>query len=74
MDQAYLQRIENDREITFDSDSEFLYTYQMAVLLCLGASGHLTETQVQYAIEKLRRERIAYAAKKSFRTMKEPSC
>ena len=34
-DKAVLQSIENNREIILDSDSEFLFEYQKAMLLAL---------------------------------------
>lgn len=56
MSEVQLQSIENDRRITRDSDSEFLYEFQKAILLALVEAGRLTEIQYRYAEEKLRRQ------------------
>lgn len=56
MDKIILQSIENDHEITWKTDSEFLYELQKAVLLALLESGTLTEMQYRYAEENLRRQ------------------
>ena len=54
-----LERIENDRRITRETDGEFLYEFQKALLLALVESGRLTEQQYRYAEEKLRQQRYA---------------
>ena len=50
-EQARLLDIENDREITKETDSQFLFEYQRAILLTLRDRGVLNETQYQYAEE-----------------------
>ena len=57
MEPIRLTRIENDRKITRETDGEFLYEYQKAILLALVESGRLTEQQFRYAEEKLRMQR-----------------
>ena len=57
MEPITLERIENDRRIIHETDGEFLYEYQKAVLLALVESGRLTEQQYRYAEEKLRMQR-----------------
>ena len=57
MEPITLERIENDRSITRETDGEFLYEYQKAVLLALVESGRLPEQQYRYAEEKLRLQR-----------------
>ena len=57
MENIELVHIENDRRITSETDGEFLYEYQKAVLLALVEFGRLTETQYRYAEGKLRRQR-----------------
>ena len=47
--QARLVRIEHDRKITKEMDSQFLFEYQRAILLSLKADGLLDETQYHYA-------------------------
>ena len=60
MENIELVQIENDRRITRETDGEFLYEYQKAVLLALVESGRLTETQYRYAEEKLRMQRCEF--------------
>ena len=55
-EQVRLLDIENDREITKETDSQFLFEYQRAVLLTLKDKGVLNEMQYQYAEEKLKRQ------------------
>lgn len=55
-EQARLLGIENDREITKETDSQFLFEYQRAVLLTLKDKGVLNEIQYQYAEEKLKKQ------------------
>ena len=57
MEPIKLERIENDRRITPETDGEFLYEFQKALLLALVESGRLTEQQYRYAEEKLRQQR-----------------
>lgn len=54
--EATLQTIENDRKISKETDREFLYEFQKAILLALIESGRLTEQQYQYAEAKLRKQ------------------
>ena len=61
MEPITLERIDNDRKITRETDGEFLYEYQKAVLLALVESGRLTEQQFRYAEEKLRLQRCEFA-------------
>ncbi len=55
-EQVRLLDIENDREITKETDSQFLFEYQRALLLTLKDKGVLNEMQYQYAEEKLKRQ------------------
>lgn len=55
-ERARLIKIENDREITKESDSRFLFEYQRAVLLELKDKGVLNEIQYRYAEEKLKKQ------------------
>ena len=55
-EQARLLDIENDREITKEADSQFLFEYQRAVLLTLKDKGVLNEMQYRYAEEKLKKQ------------------
>ncbi len=55
-EQARLLDIENDREITKETDSQFLFEYQRAVLLTLKDKGVLNEIQCRYAEEKLKKQ------------------
>ena len=55
-EQARLLDIENDREITKETDSQFLFEYQRAILLTLRDRGVLNETQYQYAEENLKKQ------------------
>ncbi|MCI6813140.1 MAG: hypothetical protein SOX11_03265 [Lachnospiraceae bacterium] len=55
-DKAVLQTIENNREIIWDSDSEFLFEYQKAMLLALKELGTLDEMQYRYAEETLKEQ------------------
>ena len=63
-DKAVLQTIENNREIIWDSDSEFLFEYQKAMLLALKELGTLDEMQYRYAEAALKEQRRKYAKKK----------
>jgi len=55
-EQVRLEVIENDREITKETDSQFLFEYQRAILLALKDKGVLNETQYRYAEEKLKKQ------------------
>ena len=55
-DKAVLQTIENNREIILDSDSEFLFEYQKAMLLALKELGTLDEMQYRYAEATLKEQ------------------
>lgn len=55
-EQARLLDIENDREITKETDSQFLFEYQRAVLLTLKDKGVLNEMQYRYVEEKLKKQ------------------
>ncbi len=59
-DQVVLQTIENNREIIWDTDSEFLFAYQKAMLLALKALGTLDEMQYRYAEGILKTQRQEY--------------
>ena len=60
MEPIRLTRIENDHRITRETNGEFLYEYQKAVLLALVESGRFTEQQFRYAEEKLRLQRCEF--------------
>lgn len=53
-DVAVLQSIENNREIIWDTDCEFLFEYQKAMLLALKELGTLNEVQYRYAEQTLK--------------------
>lgn len=63
-DKAVLQSIENNREIIWDSDSEFLFEYQKAMLLALKELGTLDEMQYRYAEATLKDQRKDFVRKK----------
>ena len=63
-DKAVLQTIENNREIIWDSDSEFLFEYQKAMLLALKELGTLDEMQYRYAEETLKEQQRDFVRKK----------
>ena len=54
---AELQRINNDRKITTETDYEFLYQLQSALLLALREQGRLSPMQHRQAQEKLKQQR-----------------
>ena len=56
VEQAQLLGIENDREVTKETDSQFLFEYQRAILLKLKDKGVLNEIQYRYAEEKLKKQ------------------
>ena len=62
-DAAVLQTIENNREILWDSDSEFLFEYQKAMLLALKELGTLDEMQYRYAEQTLKSQKQEYVRK-----------
>ncbi|MDE6589005.1 MAG: hypothetical protein K2K53_01395 [Oscillospiraceae bacterium] len=53
-EQARLVGIEHDCKITKETDSQFLFEYQRAILLSLKEGGALDEAQYRYAEEKLK--------------------
>lgn len=55
-DRAVLQTIENNREISWDSDGEFLFAYQKAMLLALKELGTLDGMQYRYAEAALKEQ------------------
>jgi len=57
-EQARLVKIEYDREITEETDSQFLFEYQRAILLSLKTDGVLDETQYHEAEERLQRKAV----------------
>ena len=64
-ERARLVRIEHDRRITRETDSQFLFEYQRAVLLALKDSGALDEAQYRYAEGKLENQLRAHIRKQS---------
>lgn len=60
---AKLQRIENDRRITKETDYEFLYQLQNALLLALKEQGRLSQMQYRHAEERLQAQRRDRARK-----------
>lgn len=62
---ALLQKIEYDRKIGWESDSEFLFEYQRAVLLALKENGTLNEMQYRYAENNLKMQCRTFAKKKT---------
>ena len=59
-----MQSIENDRKIDWDTDSNFLYGYQRALLLGLKEQGCLDEMQFRYAEQKLKEQLRTFVKKK----------
>lgn len=55
-EQARLLGVENNREITKETDSQFLFEYQRDILLELKEKGVLNEMQYRYAEEKLKKQ------------------
>lgn len=53
-ERARLVGVEHDHKITKETDSQFLFEYQRAILLSLKDSGALNEAQYRYAEEKLK--------------------
>ena len=64
-EQARLVGIEHDRKITKETDSQFLFEYQRAILLSLKEGGALDEAQYRYAEEKLRNQLQTYIRKQN---------
>lgn len=52
-------RVDNDRTITRQTDSEFYFAFQRGVLLSLKEQGTLTEMQFKYAQDALKEQRMA---------------
>lgn len=53
---AALQQIEHDRKITKETDDQFLYQLQKALLLALKEQGRLSAMQYRHAEEGLKRQ------------------
>ena len=64
-ERARLVRVEHDRRITKEKDSQFLFEYQRAILLSLKDSGALDEAQYRYAEGKLENQLRAHIRKQS---------
>lgn len=60
---ASLERIENDRQITRETDAPFLYRLQSGLLLALKEQGQLSEMQYRRAQERLDRQYREWTAK-----------
>ena len=61
---AILQTIENDRKITMESDRDFLFEYQKAMLLALKEHGTLDDVQYKYAEQLLKEQFRTFEKKK----------
>lgn len=61
---AKLDRIEHNQPITMESNSEFLYQIQRALLLALREQEILNPMQHRYAEEKLNQQRREHARRK----------
>lgn len=55
-ERARLVVVEHDRDVTKETDSQFLFEYQRAILLELKDKGVLNEIQYRYAEEKLKKQ------------------
>ncbi len=64
-ERARLVGIEHDHRITKETDNQFLFEYQRAILLSLKDSGALDEAQYRYAEEKLKAQLRAYIRKQN---------
>lgn len=64
-ERARLAGIEHDRKITKETDGQFLFEYQRAILLSLKDSGALDDAQYRYAEETLRNQLRAYIRKQN---------
>ena len=53
---ARMVGMEHGRRITKETDSQFLFEYQRAILLTLKEDGVLNEAQYRYAEEKLKNQ------------------
>lgn len=62
--QAKLDRIDHNEPITRESNYEFLYQLQNALLLALREQGRLSPMQHRHAEEKLRKRRRDRAKRK----------
>lgn len=62
-EEAVLQAIETDREISMNTDSEFLYEYQKSMLLALKEIGTLNEMQYRYAEQTLKKQKQEFIKK-----------
>ena len=51
-----LDEVENQVDINMDSQAEFLFQYQKAVLLTLSEQGIIDEIQCQQCIDKLTKQ------------------
>lgn len=60
---AKLQQISNDRKITKDTDYEFMYHLEHALLLALQESGTLNYMQFKEAEKKLNEQRKNWSRK-----------
>ena len=60
---AQLLRIDNDGPITKETDYEFVYEFEHALLLALRERGTLNAMQFRIAQEKLKQKRISRARK-----------
>lgn len=58
---AELQHIENNEEITKETQYEFFYHLQSAMLLALREQGKLNAMQCRHAEEKLKQQRCDWA-------------
>ena len=63
-ERARLVRVEHDRKITKETDGQFLFEYQRAILLSLKESGTLDEAQYRCAEEKLKNQLRTYMINK----------
>lgn len=59
---ASLERIENDRPITMETDALFLHHLQSGLLLALKEKGRLSELQYRRAQDRLDRQHRAWTA------------
>lgn len=64
-ERARLVGIEHDRKITKETDSQFLFEYQRAILLSLKEAGALDEVQYRYAEGKLKKQLQVYIRKQN---------
>ena len=62
-EQAILHTIENDREISWNTDSKFLFEYQRSMLLALKELGTINEIQYRYAEQILKEQLRTYIEK-----------